>query len=177
MLFRSLRAAVHENNVYLGDGGSYYLHAVSAYAGAKHLKLLAKRGALEKELDLNRTYRLAREEEITLSLTDGVQTLQMAFKPRRSHTYTIVATGADMGLRGEPANVGLLAHELGAWTMAELMENDLVQPPQPEAQPEAQPEVQPEAQTEAPAEPLRLLGLSSALGRLVPSWAHALLAD
>ena len=34
-----------------------------------------------------------------------------------------LSTGVDEGLRGEPRNVGLVAHEIGTWTSSEEMVN------------------------------------------------------
>lgn len=50
---------------------------------------------------------------------DGVEKIHMSFEPSFSRTYCVVATGAEMGLRGEPKNPGLIVHELGDWTSAE----------------------------------------------------------
>eukprot|EP00929_Paragymnodinium_shiwhaense_P111633 TRINITY_DN79978_c0_g1_i1.p1 TRINITY_DN79978_c0_g1~~TRINITY_DN79978_c0_g1_i1.p1 ORF type:complete len:733 (-),score=174.96 TRINITY_DN79978_c0_g1_i1:103-2301(-) len=115
----SLKATVHENVVQLSDLKAYHLNVVDAYAGAKHLELHVKRGTFVQKLSLNSTFRLSREQQLTFTLSDGTQHLHLSFQPRRSRTYTVMVTGTDMGLRGEPRNVGLVAHELGAWTSSE----------------------------------------------------------
>lgn len=119
----SLKATVRENHLEAGDGDgdAYFLHLVDAYAGARLLELKAKRGSFERKLPLGTTYRLKKEEPIQLTLTDGFQRLQLSFQPHKGHTYTLAATGADVGLKGEPRNVGLVAHEVGAWTASEEM--------------------------------------------------------
>lgn len=117
----SLKASVHENLVQLSDLKAYHLNVVDAYAGAKKLELHVQRGTFVQKLPLNSTFRLSREEQLVFTLTDGKQRLHMSLQPRRSRTYTVMLTGADMGLRGEPRNVGLVAHEVGAWTSSEEM--------------------------------------------------------
>mmetsp|Transcript_95615 Transcript_95615/g.270540 ORF Transcript_95615/g.270540 Transcript_95615/m.270540 type:complete len:359 (+) Transcript_95615:3-1079(+) len=119
----SLKATVRENHIEASDSDddAYFLHLVDAYAGARLLELKAKRGSFERKLPLGTTYRLKKEEPIQLTLTDGFQRLQLSFQPHKGHTYALAATGADVGLKGEPRNVGLLAHEVGAWTASEEM--------------------------------------------------------
>lgn len=119
----SLKATVREDHMEAadGDGEAYFLHLVDAHAGARLLELKAKRGSFERKLPLGATYRLKKEEPIQLTLTDGFQQLHLSFQPHKGHTYTLAATGADAGLRGEPRNVGLVAHEVGAWTASEEM--------------------------------------------------------
>jgi hypothetical protein len=122
----SLKAKIHETVYNTADPKAYYLSVVNAYAGSRLLELHVKRGAMEEKLPLSiaKTYRLDREQFLQLKLTDGTQHLLTSFEPRRSRTYTVIATGVDMGLRGEPQAVGLVTHELGAWTTSEEMSDD-----------------------------------------------------
>jgi hypothetical protein len=124
-VFRSdvnkLKASVHQNAVNLEDSGAYYLHVVNAYAGSKLLELRVRRGAFTKTLPLDTTYRLNRYAPISLMLTDGFRRLRLGFQPQPGKTYCVVTTGTDPGFHGEPRSVGLLAHELGAWTASEEM--------------------------------------------------------
>lgn len=119
----SLQALVHENPVEIGDSEAYYLHIVNAYAGRKSLELHVQRGKFLKQLPLDKTFRLSTMKAINLVLSDGSQKLRLAFQPRRAKTYCIMTTGVDEGLRGEPRNVGLVAHEIGTWTSSEEMIN------------------------------------------------------
>lgn len=125
----SMKAAVHESDVNLQDEGAYYLHLVGAYAGMNPLELHIRRGQLVEQLPLGKTYRLTHEQQISVMLSDGSQRLQLAFQPRRAHTYCILTTGVEEGLRGEPRRPGLVAHEIGAWTSSEEMVDE--QPPEP----------------------------------------------
>lgn len=115
----SLKASVHQNTVEMGDPGAYYLQVVNGYAGSRTLQLQVERGAYKQPLPMGKTYRLTRVEPIGLTLTDGSQELHLSFQPRHARTYCVVATGAEEGLRGEPRNLGLVAHEVGAWTTSE----------------------------------------------------------
>lgn len=119
----SLQATVHENPVEIGDNEAYYLHIVNAYAGRKNLELHVQRGKFLKKLPLDRTFRLSTAKAINMVLSDGSQKLRLAFQPRLAKTYCIMTTGVDEGLRGEPRNVGLVAHEIGTWTSSEEMMN------------------------------------------------------
>jgi len=115
----SLKATVHEDRIERADPKAYYLHVVNGYAGSKSLELVIERGAYRQSLPMGRTYRLTQEQLIGLTLTDGSHNLQLSFQPRRSRSYCIIATGAEAGVRGVPRNMGLVAHELGAWTTSE----------------------------------------------------------
>jgi len=117
----SLKAAIRQEKVDRKDLHAYYLHVVNGYAGAKLLELHVERGKLKQRITFDKTYRLTREQQVTLTLTDGFQRLQMGFQPRRAQNYMVIATGAEAGLRGEPHNVGLIAHEDGSWTTSEEM--------------------------------------------------------
>mmetsp|Transcript_78955 Transcript_78955/g.143902 ORF Transcript_78955/g.143902 Transcript_78955/m.143902 type:complete len:817 (+) Transcript_78955:75-2525(+) len=128
----SMKAAVHESDVNLQDGGAYYLHLVGAYAGASPLELHIKRGQFVEQLPLGKSYRLTHEQPISVVLSDGSRRLQLAFQPRRAHTYCVLTTGVDEGLHGEPRRPGLVAHEIGAWTSSEEMVDE--QPPEPPAE-------------------------------------------
>jgi len=120
----SLKAAVHQNFVSTTDKDAYYLHIINAYAGSKLLELHVQRGKFAQQLPLNSTFRLAREQKMQFTLTDGFQRLHLGFQPQKGRTFCVVLTGADAGLRGEPRNVGIIAHELGAWTSSEEMATD-----------------------------------------------------
>jgi len=126
----SLQAAVHENPVEIGDNEAYYLHIVNAYAGRKSLELHVQRGKFLKKLPLDKTFRLSTTQSINMVLSDGSQKLRLGFQPHRAKTYTVMTTGVDEGLRGEPRNVGLVAHEIGAWTSSEEMVPDSTGPGQ-----------------------------------------------
>mmetsp|Transcript_116665 Transcript_116665/g.182347 ORF Transcript_116665/g.182347 Transcript_116665/m.182347 type:complete len:924 (-) Transcript_116665:61-2832(-) len=120
----SLKAVIHENPVELGDNEAYYLHLVNAYAGRKPLSLEVQRGRFVQKMPLDKTYRLSSEQPIKMVLSDGVQKLKLTFQPRRGGTFCIMTTGVDPGLKGEPRNVGLVAHQIGAWTSSEEMDNE-----------------------------------------------------
>jgi hypothetical protein len=120
----SLKAIIHENPVELGDTEAYYLHLVDAYAGKKPLTLEVQRGKFVQKMPLDKTYRLSSEQPIKMVLSDGVQKLKLTFQPKRGGTYCVMTTGVDPGLKGEPRNVGLVAHQIGAWTSSEEMENE-----------------------------------------------------
>lgn len=157
-VFRSdvnkLKASVHQNAVNLEDSGAYYLHVVNAYAGSKLLELRVKRGAFTKTLPLDTTYRLNRYAPITLMLTDGFRRLKLGFQPQAGKTYCVVTTGTDPGFHGEPRNVGLLAHELGAWTASEEMPGEGHTTPAPAAHEEEAPmDAGPDASASASASP------------------------
>lgn len=115
----SLKATVHEDRIERADPRAYYLHVINGYAGSKSLDLVIQRGKYRQALPMGKTYRLSQEQLIGLTLTDGSHNLQLSFQPRRSRSYCIVATGAEAGVRGVPRNMGLIAHELGAWTTSE----------------------------------------------------------
>ena len=91
------------------------------YAGSRLMQLHVKRGNYVQQIPLSKTFRLNRKQPITLMLTDGFQKQQRGFLPALAKTYSIVTTGVDAGLRGEPRNVGRVAHELGGWTSSEEM--------------------------------------------------------
>lgn len=132
----SLKGKVHEMVVNAADPKAYYLTTVNAYKGGRLLELHVQRGNLQERLplDVDKTYRLDREQQVQLTLTDGVQHLRLSFMPRHGSTYSVIATGVDVGLRGEPQNVGLIAHEFGAWTSAEEMTDEDVANTAPQAQ-------------------------------------------
>lgn len=80
-----------------------------------------------------------------------------------------MATGVDQGLRGEPRNVGLVAHEIGAWTSSEEMvdpdgSEEGASAPAPEQVSEAKQGN--EARDSAPASSGTSLGLVSKIGSL-----------
>jgi hypothetical protein len=168
----SLQAIVNENPVEIGDNEAYYVHVVNAYAGRKSLELHVQRGKFLQKLPLGRTFRLSTTKAINMVLSDGSQKLRLNFQPRRSKTYTIVATGVDEGLRGEPRNVGLVAHEIGAWTSSEEMENPDGSTGPPAASAAAPEQSDAEELQGIPAEATRpsksgsALGIASVLGRL-----------
>jgi len=179
----SLQALVRENPVEIGDSEAYYMHIVNAYAGRKTLELHVQRGKFLKKLPLDKTFRLSTTKAINMVLSDGTQKLKLSFQPRRAKTYCIMTTGVDEGLRGEPRNVGLVAHEIGTWTSSEEMVNadgsssDQAEPPPPASHPAAQPaaaadqaqeeEEAPEAEeAPTPKRPTPSLGLASVLGNL-----------
>lgn len=122
----SLKARVRQTPLEKPDEHAYYLHVINAYAGEKSqsLQLHVERGSYNKAIAFDSTFRLTREEPITLTLMDGSDKLQLGFEPRKTKSYCIVATGADMGLKGEPQNPGLIAHEVGTWTSFEKMAGD-----------------------------------------------------
>jgi len=115
----SLKATVQEDRIERSDPRAYYLHVINGYAGSKTLELVIERGAYRQALPMGKTYKLTQEQLIGLTLTDGSRNLQLSFQPRRSRSYSIIATGAEAGVRGVPRNMGLVAHELGAWTTSE----------------------------------------------------------
>jgi len=116
----SMKASVRQSRVSFRDPAAYYLHVVNGYVGQRLLDIRVQRGSYDKSLVMDRTYRLSREEPIRLTLTDGFQQLHLSFQPRRSRTYCIVTTGVDIGgLQGDVRPMGLLAHEVGAWTASE----------------------------------------------------------
>lgn len=165
----SLQAIVNENPVEIGDSEAYYVHVINAYAGQKHLELQVKRGKFLQQLPLDKTFRLSTTKAINMVLSDGSQKLRLNFQPRRSKTYTIMATGVDQGLRGEPRNVGLVAHEIGAWTSSEEMvdpdgSEEGASAPAPEQVSEAKQGN--EARDSAPASSGTSLGLVSKIGSL-----------
>jgi len=165
----SLQAVVNENPIEIGDSEAYYVHVVNAYAGSRHLELRVQRGKFLQKLPLDRTFRLSTTKAINMVLSDGTQKLRLNFQPRRSKTYTIMATGVDQGLRGEPRNVGLVAHEIGAWTSSEEMVNpDGSDQAEPAPAPEhiADKETGKEAESSGPAHSGSSFGLVSVLGRL-----------
>jgi hypothetical protein len=120
----SLKAVVHENPIEIGDTEAYYLHLVNAYAGRKNLELHVQRGKFLQKLSLDKTYRLSTEQSIKMVLSDGSQHLKLSFQPKHGSTYCVMTTGVDQGLKGEPRTVGLVAHQLGAWTSSEEMLGD-----------------------------------------------------
>merc|ERR1719487_2517099 len=73
------------------------------------------------QMKWNKEYRLNKEEQLDLTLTDGFGKLNMGFDPQNGKVYCAIATGIDAGLKGEPRNLGLVVHELGAFTAAEEM--------------------------------------------------------
>lgn len=174
----SLKAVVHENPVEIGDSEAYYLHIVNAYAGRKPLELHVQRGKFLQKLPLDKTYRLDREQTINMVLSDGSRKLRLAFQPRKARTYCVMATGVDEGLRGEPRNVGLVAHEIGAWTSSEEMVSEASPSPPAPGSPAAVGQSSSEDAEEAPdAEPApppegHMLGLASVIGGLF-SRAHS----
>jgi len=127
----SLKAKVHQNIMEISETKFYHLNIVNAYAGGKLLELKVKRGNFDEQLALDKTYRLNKAQPIQLSLSDGFQKLNLGFDPQMARTYTVVLTGVDMGLRGEPRNVGLVAHEAGGWTSFEEMSGSDGPPPVP----------------------------------------------
>jgi hypothetical protein len=164
----SLQALVHENPVEIGDNEAYYLHIVNAYAGRKSLELHVQRGKFLKKLPLDKTFRLATTQAINMVLSDGSQKLRLAFQPRRAKTYCIMTTGVDTGLRGEARPVGIVAHEIGAWTSSEEMVNEdsnsaATGQNEGSADGNSNDEVEDAPEKSAPAHPL---GLASVIGRL-----------
>merc|ERR1719329_1930271 len=118
----SLKGKAIKNVVAINDEKAYWLHMVNAYAGTRLLEMHIQRGKFKERVPLSKTFRLARTEPITVHLTDG-------FQPRRANTYFLITTGADIGLRGQSRNVGLLAHEVGSWVVAEEMSGQGPPPP------------------------------------------------
>eukprot|EP00933_Yihiella_yeosuensis_P044587 TRINITY_DN39853_c0_g1_i1.p1 TRINITY_DN39853_c0_g1~~TRINITY_DN39853_c0_g1_i1.p1 ORF type:complete len:676 (+),score=176.00 TRINITY_DN39853_c0_g1_i1:142-2169(+) len=112
-------AAIHDNTVQLKDDKAYYLHLLNAYAGSDKVQLSVKRGAVEKVLPLDRSYRMDKLQNIVLNLNDGLRKLKMAFKPQKGKTYVAVLTGADADGTTKTHSAGLLLHELGTWTSKE----------------------------------------------------------
>jgi len=159
----SLQADVHENPVEIGDKEAYYLHIVNAYAGRKSLELHVQRGKFMQKLPLGKTFRLSTIKPLKMVLSDGTQKLKLAFQPQHAKTYCIMTTGVDAGLKGEPRNVGLLAHEIGAWTSSEEMANEDVNNEQPAAKGDGEEE---EGAQEEIAAPKPKLGLVSVIGGL-----------
>eukprot|EP00928_Gymnodinium_smaydae_P036387 TRINITY_DN25444_c0_g1_i1.p1 TRINITY_DN25444_c0_g1~~TRINITY_DN25444_c0_g1_i1.p1 ORF type:complete len:698 (+),score=157.98 TRINITY_DN25444_c0_g1_i1:116-2209(+) len=115
----SLRGFVRSDKVRFGSRKIYCLNVVNAYAGSKTLSLQVQRGNFAKELQTNQVFRLSIEDRMQLTLADGERRVQLGFQPRRGRGYSVIVTGADVGLRGEPREPGLVAHELGAWTASE----------------------------------------------------------
>jgi hypothetical protein len=169
----SLKGKVSELIYKTNDAAAYYLNVVNAYAGSRLLELHVNRGSLEQTLplDVDKTYRLDREQMMQLMLTDGMQHLRLSFQPRKSRTYTIITTGVDVGVRGEPENVGLVAHELGAWTSAEEMSDDAPGGAEQESSPHTPPVLFSEETPTTPA-PRRLRRgvswLSMKIGQYIP---------
>jgi len=115
------QARVHENLVELSDGDAFYLHLVNAHAGSRPAQLTVQRGPVAKVLPMDKSYRLERVEDMSLTLTDGHKTLRLAFQPQKSRTYCAIVTGTDESDGTKSA--GLVLHKLGEWTSAEQLEN------------------------------------------------------
>jgi hypothetical protein len=162
----SLAASIQQIPFRRADPKAYYLNLVNAYVGSRLLELHIARGRFVERLPMNRTYRLSREEQITVTLTDGFQRLEMAFQPRRSRHYCIMTTGVDEGMRGSAFNVGLVGHELGAWTSMEEMTNqDEAPAPAPSLQAAAPPTLDFDAESAGADD-----GSDGASGKGIASW-------
>lgn len=134
----SLKAQLRKSMVQLQDTHAYYLHVVNAYVGARLLELHIQRGKIGQKISLDKAYRLTKEQDVSLTLTDGFQRLQVGFQPRRGRNYFVVMTGVDAGLRGEPRNVGIIASEIGVWKSSEeMMGQGIVSSPEAGSSPEA----------------------------------------
>lgn len=125
----SLKGAVRKSELDLDDKKAYWMHLVNTYSGSRLLEMHVERGSFKERVPLEKTFRLARAEPITLHLSDGYQTLQLGFEPAKSRNYFIITTGVDAGLQGEPFNIGMVAHEVGAWTASEEMTGQGAPPP------------------------------------------------
>eukprot|EP00441_Pelagodinium_beii_P020723 CAMPEP_0197658012 /NCGR_PEP_ID=MMETSP1338-20131121/44976_1 /TAXON_ID=43686 ORGANISM="Pelagodinium beii, Strain RCC1491" /NCGR_SAMPLE_ID=MMETSP1338 /ASSEMBLY_ACC=CAM_ASM_000754 /LENGTH=550 /DNA_ID=CAMNT_0043234507 /DNA_START=130 /DNA_END=1782 /DNA_ORIENTATION=+ len=118
----SPKASLHQNAIEFAEQDAYFLHLVNAYVGSKPSQLSVQRGGVTKVLALDRSYRMDKEEVITLSIADGQRRLKLAFKPQKSRTYCVVMTGGDATDKDDAHSSGLVLHELGAWTSAEELE-------------------------------------------------------
>merc|ERR1719473_305831 len=80
---------------------SYTLLVFNGYVGSKLINLRASRGTmLMDELKWNRAYKLTKEEQMDLTLTDGFGRLNLGFDPHKGKMYCVMATGIDAGLKG-----------------------------------------------------------------------------
>ncbi|CAE7268112.1 CCDC33 [Symbiodinium natans] len=84
---------VLQNIVELDDGGAYYVHLVNAHVGSRSVQLAVQRGPVTKVLPMDKSYRLERVEDMSLTLTDGQRRMRLAFKPQKSRTYCAILTG------------------------------------------------------------------------------------
>eukprot|EP00440_Ansanella_granifera_P075990 gb/GFBE01082465.1/.p1 GENE.gb/GFBE01082465.1/~~gb/GFBE01082465.1/.p1 ORF type:complete len:597 (+),score=141.99 gb/GFBE01082465.1/:1-1791(+) len=114
----SATAEVHENAVE-ADDQAYYLHLINAYSGSRATQLSVQRGPVAKVLPLDKTYRMEKVEDLSLTLADGHRHLKLAFKPQKSRTYCVVVTGGDTSEKDTAERAGLILHEIGKWTSAE----------------------------------------------------------
>lgn len=120
----SKQASIDSRVVELSDIGNFHVNVVNAYAGSRSLELSMRQGRSVQQLPMGKSYRLSKEEMVELTLTDGLGQLRLSFQPRRSRSYCVVAVGLEGGEQEEEEgeevwSVGLLAHEVGAWTMSE----------------------------------------------------------
>lgn len=120
------KAKVLQNIVELDDGGAYYLHLVNAHVGSRPVQLAVQRGPVAKVLPMDKSYRLERVEDMSLTLTDGQRRLRLAFNPQKSRTYCAIVTGGNDGENDDAQRVGLVLHKLGEWTSAEQLDKEAV---------------------------------------------------
>mmetsp|Transcript_46757 Transcript_46757/g.97346 ORF Transcript_46757/g.97346 Transcript_46757/m.97346 type:complete len:482 (-) Transcript_46757:43-1488(-) len=120
------KAKVLQNIVELDDGGAYYLHLVNAHVGSRPVQLSVQRGPVAKVLPMDKSYRLERVEDMSLTLMDGERRLRLAFNPQKSRTYCAIVTGGSDGENQDAQRVGLVLHKLGEWTSAEQLDKEAV---------------------------------------------------
>lgn len=139
---------------------AYTMLVFNGYTGSKLINLRAARGDMVMDqMKWNKEYRLNKEEQMDLTLTDGFGKLNVGFDPQNGKVYCAIATGIDPGLKGEPRNLGLVVHELGAFTAAEEMSGDGQNFPAAFAANGGAPASEPQqAQQPAPPPTLRLRG-------------------
>ncbi|CAE7027884.1 CCDC33 [Symbiodinium sp. CCMP2592] len=123
---RKSKAKVLQNIVELDDGGAYYLHLVNAHVGSRSVQLSVQRGPVAKVLPMDKSYRLERVEDMSLTLMDGERRLRLAFNPQKSRTYCAIVTGGSDGENQDAQRVGLVLHKLGEWTSAEQLDKEAV---------------------------------------------------
>ena len=118
------KARVHQNSVENSEDEAFFLHLIDARVGAKRAKLSVQRGLTAKVLPMDKTYRLERVEDMSLSLVDGTKKLKLAFTPQKARTYCAIVTG---GNSKDTEKDGLVLHKLGAWTSAEQLADEVWQ--------------------------------------------------
>eukprot|EP00397_Hematodinium_sp_SG-2012_P055419 GEMP01067622.1.p1 GENE.GEMP01067622.1~~GEMP01067622.1.p1 ORF type:complete len:272 (+),score=46.58 GEMP01067622.1:171-986(+) len=100
----------------------------SAYTGLKIVDLKMLGADVEEKLDTNKRYRLL-PKQYSFVVSDGFHHMQFGFRAVARHIHMLVLTGIEPGLRGEPKNLGVIAHEVGSWSLSEqLSRNTPIRP-------------------------------------------------
>lgn len=116
------KARVHQNRVEVTDHSAYFLHLIDARRFPDRRSTLSvQRGPMVKVLPMDKSYRLERVEDMSLTLVDGSKQLKLAFTPEKSKTYVAIVTS---GTREDVRKDGLVLHKLGAWTSAEQLADE-----------------------------------------------------